>query len=74
MNKVWKSKLDDKYDVFVESSDNKPYEGFLVIKKGKEKLFREKTSISYGAKFGPDIGDIAIWETTCADFIDKLVI
>ena len=58
--KVWENRLDDKYDIFVESDE--PYRGFLVIKEGDKELLREETSISYDAKFGPDVMDVCAWE------------
>jgi len=68
---VWQNKLDNKYDVFVESK-NDGYTGDLVIKEGEKELLREQVSVSYGARFGPDIGDIGIWENRCCEFIDSL--
>jgi hypothetical protein len=71
MYKVWTNKLDNKYDVFVES-DTDGYHGFLVIMDGDKQLLKEETSISYGARFGPDAFDVAIWEDKCCNFIDGL--
>ena len=70
MNKIWQNKVDNKYDVFVES-DGDGYGGFLVIIENNKELLREHTSISYAAKFGPDISDVAKWEERCIQFIDK---
>ena len=70
MSKVWENKLDNKYDVMVESDDT-GYRGFLIIKEGNTELLREETTISFGARFGPDMGDVMMWETLCAEFIDK---
>jgi hypothetical protein len=70
MNKIWENRLDDKYDVFVEQTSG--YNGFLVILEGDKELIREEVSISYGAKFGPDVADVAEWEQRCMDFIDEL--
>jgi len=71
MDKVWKSKLDDKYDVFVESAGN-GYQGFLVIIANNKELLRETVSIAYAARFGPDAGDVSLWENRCCELIDKL--
>jgi hypothetical protein len=71
MNKIWENRLDDKYDVFVEGVED-GYKGFFVIMEGDIELLREEVSISYGAKFGPDVADVAEWEQRCVDFIDEL--
>jgi len=72
-NVIWENKIDDTYDVFVYSTEETGnYDGFLVIKLGKTTLLKEKTEICCGAKFGPDMEDINIWEKRCIDFIDCL--
>ena len=71
MRTVWTSKLDDKYDVFVESESD-PYKGFLVIKDGDKELFREETTISFGGPFGPDMDDVDRWQTKACEVIDLL--
>ena len=69
--KIWKNKVDNKYDVFVESRGD-GYSGDLVIKDGDKELLRENVSISFGAGFGPDMEDVSIWEDRCVKFIDNL--
>ena len=71
MNIVWQNKLDNIYDVMMVT-DNDDYKGNLIIKKGDVELLKELTTISYGARFGPDVSDVAVWENRCIDFIDKL--
>lgn len=68
---VWKNKVDNKYDVFVESGED-AYKGFLVIKLDDKELLKEETYISYGARFGPDMEDVNIWSDRCIQFIDSL--
>ena len=70
MIKVWENKLDNKYEVFVERKS--PYNGELVIREGEKELLREAVTISYNAPFGPDAGDVQIWQDRCCEFIDKL--
>ena len=69
MNIIWKSKVDEKYEVYVEQGE--PYNGELVIKEGDKELTRKFVTISYDAKFGPDISDVTEWERVCIDFIDN---
>ena len=68
--KIWKNKVDNKYDVFVDS--DKPYHGFLIIKDGDKELFKEETHIAYDARFGPDLNDVYAWESKCIEIIDKI--
>jgi hypothetical protein len=69
MNTIWKSMVDEKYEVYVEQGE--PYNGELVIKEGDKELTRKLVTISYDAKFGPDISDVTEWERVCIDFIDN---
>jgi hypothetical protein len=69
--RVWTNKVDNKYDVFVESGED-GYKGVLVIELDGKELLREETSISYAARFGPDMEDVNIWSDRCISFIDSL--
>jgi len=69
MNKVWRNRIDNKYDIFVESKA--PYKGDLVIQENKIELLREEVNISFDAKFGPDIEDVYKWEDRAIEFIDN---
>lgn len=61
--------VDEKYEVYVEQVE--PYKGEFVIKEGDKELTRKVVTISYDAKFGPDISDVTEWERVCIDFIDN---
>lgn len=68
---IWKTVLDDKYDVLVEGTD-KPSTGILkVLLKGKV-LMRAPVFLSYGAIFGPDIMDIESWQFAAAAAVDEM--
>jgi hypothetical protein len=69
MNIIWKSELDNKYQICVEQVE--PYKGELVIKEGDKVLTRMFVPVSYNALFGPDICDVEKWQTMCIDFIDN---
>jgi len=71
MNKVWKNKVDNKYDVFVESVGD-GYSGFLFVMDGTREILKEAVSISYAARFGPDMSDVSQWETRCMEVVDGL--
>ena len=72
-NLVWWSRLDGKYQIEVQRTGE--YSAELVIydhlDKDKE-LMREKVSLSYGAKFGPDTADVEDWQKKGVEFVDNL--
>lgn len=70
MDKVWESRLDDKYDCYVEQDEANPYAGSLKIEMDGEILMRAGVVIQYGAPFGADMADIAMWQQAALDFID----
>jgi hypothetical protein len=36
-------------------------------------LLDEEVTLTYGASFGPDISDVALWEDKSVEVIDKLI-
>jgi len=72
MNTIWKNKIDNKYDIMV-ISEGDGYSGRLIIQKDNVELYNEPTSISYGARFGPDFSDVEEWKNKCLTFVDKFV-
>lgn len=71
MSRVWESRLDGKYDVFVDRIVN---EGVLKIVniETKEVLHTEPVMLSYGAIFGPDIDDVQDWADKAIAVVDNL--
>lgn len=73
MNKVWESRLDNRYDIYVTRvGDSSNYEGELVIEESGNVLHREHVTLSYGAIFGPDVADVEDWENRAIRFVDSL--
>lgn len=56
---IWESKLDDKWDCSVIRLTESV--GRLVVCDSQETILNERVSLSYGAVFGPDIADVALW-------------
>lgn len=70
MNVVWESTLDGKYMAWVERTD--AYHGVLKVALVSEphKILQEwPVGLSYGAAFGPDVGDVAVWQDIIVDWI-----
>lgn len=68
---VWDCSLDDKYRCVVERIDH--YNGTLKMYDydGKKLLLEERVGLSYGALFGPDVADVAVWQQRCIEEADK---
>lgn len=72
-NLVWWSRLDGKYQVEVQRTGS--YTAELVVydhADGDKELMREAVGLSYGARFGPDVSDVSLWQNKSADFVDSL--
>lgn len=65
---VWTSTLDGRFSVIVTRTH--PYCGELTISEGANVLFRKKVSLAYNALFGPDVADVAEWQSAAIKFID----
>lgn len=67
---VWQSMLDDAFDCRVQRTA--PYNGTLTVQDTRNGSFilEENVTISYDAKFGPDIDDVGFWQQKCVDAVD----
>jgi hypothetical protein len=63
-------KLDGRYNVYVLTGED-PYRGELVVQDGDgDVLLREETTVSYGARFGPDVADVDRWTGRAIEAVD----
>lgn len=60
MDVVWEATVDDKYNVKVTRSGE--YTGELIVAEQRRAFHSEPVNLSHGARFGPDAGDVAIWQ------------
>lgn len=70
---IWWTRLDKRYQVEVHRKGDG--EGTLFIwdrEQGTDAppVYGRAVNLSYDAIFGPDIGDVAAWETVALDFAD----
>ena len=67
---VWEASLDGRYDCKVERIDE--YSGRLTVLDTQDNklMLEEDVSLMYGARFGPDVSDVALWEEKIVDLID----
>lgn len=69
---IWESQLDEIYDCKVTRIDE--YKGKLTMTDQFDRvLFDEEVVLMYGARFGPDISDVALWQNRCVEVIDNLI-
>jgi len=71
---VYKNQLDKFYDIVVERT--KPYHGRLTLTNPDTGhiLLDEEVTLSYDALFGPDAGDVSVWQQKAIDIVDNLVL
>lgn len=66
---VWKTVLDERYEVEVVRTSQ--ITGTLTVKdRDGSLMLSENTHLSYGAAFGPDIGDVEDWITKAVNLVD----
>jgi len=70
---IWTGTLDQRY-VLTVSSTPQPRYGRLTITDNRDGtvLLDEQVPLSYGAVFGPDIGDVEAWQERATTLIDSL--
>jgi hypothetical protein len=69
MNIIWNSRIDGKYECKVVRVDK--YNGTLQIFDGEKEIFSKPVTLMYGAPFGPDVDDVALWQEQIINFIDN---
>jgi len=74
MDEVWKQTVDN--GTFTCEVIGDPVNGYLgmlsvTVTKTGEVLLDEEVGLSYGAQFGPDVGDVADWQDKCIKVIDE---
>lgn len=66
---IWEAKLDEIYDCKVVRINDYSCK-LTVTNNSGEVLLEETLGLMYGAKFGPDISDIYVWQQKCIAAID----
>jgi hypothetical protein len=70
---VWQQTLDNgEYAAAVLRDDNEAYRGWLIVSDVTgEILHKEKVSLAYAARFGPDIDDVQVWMERTIAVVDN---
>ena len=67
---IWKAVLDERYEVEVVRTSQ--ITGTLTVKdRDGSLMLSENTHLSYGAAFGPDVGDVEDWMTKALNVVDE---
>ena len=69
MKIIWETTLDDIYDCEVTRQDDST--GILTIKTKNIVVYSCAVNLSFGSIFGPDVHDVAEWESICIDYADN---
>lgn len=70
---IWHSHVDDNaYTAWVTQEDD-GYKGILRVQRNSdnEMILERTVGVSYAARFGPDIGDVNLWEEFTLNAIDN---
>jgi len=68
---VWRAKMDDRYLIEVARTGERTAKLRIYDHaKGDAEIACWDVGLSYGAIFGPDVGDVAEWQDKVAAFID----
>ena len=72
MKVVWWTRLDGRYQIEVHrSGENNGVLHIFDHFENDKHVFEKPVSLSYGAVFGPDVGDINDWKSMAVDFVDN---
>jgi hypothetical protein len=68
---IWRAELDTIFECTVTRTGE--YSGILKVKNTANAfvLLEKAVGLSYGAKFGPDMGDVADWQDQCCHVVDE---
>ena len=67
---MWQAVLDGKWICSVTRTGE--YSGVLTVENQQgEVVFKEDVSLAYGAVFGPDACDVALWEEKSVQVVDS---
>lgn len=64
---VWAASVSETYRAEIQRHFHRAF--FCVFDSSGKLLFREETDVSFGATFGPDVGDTAYWEQRALEII-----
>lgn len=72
MEKIWQAQLDNRYDCAVTRINES--HGLLTVTDAENKttVLENEVTLAYGARFGPDVDDVADWQERCVQAVDGL--
>lgn len=67
---VWEATLDNRYRCLVTRIRERTGRYTITDTETDEELLAEEVGLAYGAKFGPDIGDIHVWQERAIEVVE----
>ena len=67
---IWDAELDNRYKCTVKRLDERKAVLTVVDTTNEETLLDREVGLSYGAMFGPDMMDVADWQTMIIEAVD----
>jgi hypothetical protein len=68
---IWTSELDGKYTCSVVRINKRGGNLRLVETATGRELLNQDVGLMYGAQFGPDVEDVAKWQSICVAVVDR---
>jgi len=68
---IWEATLDNQYKCQVIRLNEVHGQLSVVDNKTDNKLLERPVTLSYGARFGPDVDDLYYWQELCVETVDK---
>ena len=73
MNKIWENQCDNRFDVSVDQDTYSSGTLKVVDSTTGTEIHSEHVSVSYGAKYGPDVSDVSDWQDKGCAAIDTFL-
>jgi hypothetical protein len=71
---IWVAILDRRFKCEVQRTGTRQANLFIFDSKNNDNMIYEsRVPLSYDAKFGPDISDVAEWQDMCAKVVDGII-
>lgn len=69
---IWSGLLDNKWECKVKWIGGDSDKAKLTCSDGEQTIVDMEVSVAYGAIWGPDVGDVRVWQDKCVEAVDKI--
>ena len=71
MQYIWEATLDNIFECRVTRTGERTGQLTVTENVTGQLLLDKEVGLSYGAQFGPDVGDVGYWQELCVEVVDK---